>query len=177
MTYLDAIRRVTPHVAGLVTLTLVLGCHDALAESPASYRLAAISDEAYGHAVVAGDYDEAIARLQSKAERRLPGFSVHNNLCVALVASGRLTAAAEACDQAVKNGYRLVKLNRDAPLHLRRDYAMALSNRGVLRALDGALDQARTDFEKAVRQRARLDEPSENLARLEAVAGSGAAAS
>ncbi|MEE4163951.1 MAG: tetratricopeptide repeat protein, partial [Woeseiaceae bacterium] len=57
---------------------------------------------------------------------------------------------------------------------VRRFMAMALSNRGVARALKGQYDLAAADFEKAIDIKSRLAEPAINLARLERVVTTGA---
>lgn len=176
MHILNTIRRGKTGFRALCVFALALLGSAALAQTPPTYRLAAINDQASGQIVVDGDYDEAISRLHTKAQNRPPQFTVHNNLCVALVASGRFNAASETCDQAVQTRHKLIRRSRNAPLHLRRDYAIALSNRGVLRALDGDLAGARDDFEEAIAQRSRLEEPSGNLARLKAVTERRAAA-
>lgn len=176
---MNVLKPIHLRTSGFKTLSVfafALLANGALAQIPPAYRLAAIDNEANGHTVVAGDYDKAITRLRTKADSRAPRFSEHNNLCVALVASGRLDAATESCEQAVQAGHKLVRRNRHAPLHIRRDYAIALSNRGVLRVLDGDVAGARNDFEAAIEQRSRLAEPSDNLARLEAVTEQRAAA-
>jgi hypothetical protein len=57
---------------------------------------------------------------------------------------------------------------------VRRFMAMALSNRGVARALKGQHDLAAADFEQAIDIKSRLAEPAINLARLERAVSTGA---
>jgi hypothetical protein len=47
-------------------------------------------------------------------------------------------------------------------------YAVALSNRGVIRAVSGDIEQARQDFKAAMKFSSTLTAPAENLAALEA---------
>jgi Tfp pilus assembly protein PilF len=50
---------------------------------------------------------------------------------------------------------------------MRSDRALALSNRGVIRAITGDDSGARQDFELAIKLGRNLRAPTENLARLE----------
>ena len=151
--------------------TCVLGTA-ALAEEP-KYTMAVISDQSYGKKVIAGDYDSAIELVTSKKQRGANVFPASMNLCVAYTKKGELDMAEQACETAVTEARANVARKRRnalgstygtvAPL---RDLALALSNRGVLRAAQGETDRARADFSEAVSLDTGLDAPEINLARL-----------
>lgn len=143
------------------------------AERAAPYEMAVIIDAAHGHKVQKGEYAKAITRL-ADAKRRFPDeFARQNNLCVAYTKTGDLDRAEQACDAAVEfvesKGVRAVKgfALPDVRENAYRVYkAIALSNRGVVRALQGDVKFALRDFEQANDLKARVRGPKSNLARL-----------
>lgn len=120
-----------------------------------AYRMMVVSNKALGQVLLDGDYREALDKLAVLKDRPY-GFALSNNLCVAYVNIGKADRARAACERAVRR-------SRSMP---RRDQAIALSNRGVVRALNGDIDGAMLDFRSAIRLRRDLDEPRENLSRL-----------
>ncbi|NNF39960.1 MAG: hypothetical protein HKN64_01190, partial [Woeseiaceae bacterium] len=108
------------------------------------YTLTAIEDVSYGEEVVAGDYDTAIEGILSSAKVRRSGFEAQTNLCVAYTRSGDFEKADASCNAALA---ALEKRSRPATAALldlsqsrrvrERYLALALSNRGVLRAITG----------------------------------------
>ena len=95
-------------------------------------------------------------------------FFASNNLCVAYTKSGDLDSAKLACDEAVRLAptEETVAMRSTATID-RRYRALALSNRGVLRALAGEDASAREDFEAAINLKGGLSAPERNLAYLE----------
>lgn len=145
------------HLLKLLPVALAILLSDiAFAEPvPDAYRVMVISDQAYGEMLLAGNYEDAIAGIEAR-ERRVSRFATSNNLCAAYTVTKNVILAKSACNTAVR-------LSRRTP----RDRAVALTNRGVLNALIGDEAAAREDFEEAIRFRARIRQPVDNLARLE----------
>lgn len=118
------------------------------------FQMAAVIDHAQGRAVVAGDYDKAIAKLSDNQRY----FESSTNLCVAYAMTGDLEKADVECSSALQISRRR---------EIRRDIAVALSNLGVLKAVSGDLDGAQDDFSQAVRVNSKLSQASENLQLLQ----------
>lgn len=142
-------------------------------ESSPKFTLIHIKDSAYGRLIRTGRYDSAIARITARKTHATQTSDAATNLCVAYVASRDLANAADACDLAIdKAQRRLAAISQYRSRHseqaisLRSFVAIAYSNRGVLRALDGADDLARADFEKARQLTPKLTATEANLARL-----------
>ncbi|MEM8814252.1 MAG: tetratricopeptide repeat protein [Pseudomonadota bacterium] len=137
-------------------------------DSQEAYEMTVIRDAAHGRKVVFGKYDEAIAKIKTLKGHRSKGFFVSNNLCVAYAKTADIDSAARACDEALAVATKERRFDSD---HLewvkRRRTAMALSNRGVLRALSGDRENARQDFQDAIDLNAGLSSPERNLAYLD----------
>jgi len=140
---------------------LLCGLSIALASAPAwsdtdkaKYTMAVMSETAYGARIMAGNYAQAIEKINQKAGR-YDAFSKGTNLCVAYTKSGELDLAEAACEAAV-----IAAGSQD------RNLAIALSNRGVLHAVKGQSEQAREDFDAALALDTSLSAPKVNLARL-----------
>ncbi len=153
-------------IAGAVALSGVSASADEVI--PDQYRMAVISDASYGDRLLAGDAGFVIDALENRETRTGDRFTVSNNLCVAYTMAKDVEMAAQACAEAVRYGRRTPGASIDAfaRSQAKRRSAIALSNRGVLRALTGDADGAFEDFKRAKRSYGRLDEPAENLARL-----------
>jgi len=136
-------------------------------EDRSGFHMMAIADRAAGELVTSGRFAEAIERITARGFSS--GFDAQNNLCVAYTKTGKLERARVACDAAIeerRTDRAAVAGYSAATRGERRDRAIALSNRGVLRVVLGDLDGAREDFEKSAELDGRLDEPAANLARL-----------
>lgn len=139
-------------------------------DDKAAFRMMAIENTAQGDLVTAGRYEEAIEKITARRISKRE-FDKYNNLCVAYAKTRALYEAVVACETALEARKRY-----DAPSYFRssyeklqvRDRAVALSNRGVLRAVMGDKDGAREDFEASLALDADLEEPAENLALLAA---------
>ena len=141
-------------------------------ELPA-YKMAVISDESQGRAILSGDYDTAIDKMTNKPVRFRGRFSTSNNLCVAYAKAKDMQKAIQACDAAVAAVTSSVSKNRLMANNkypaMRRDLAIALSNRAVLFAIQGDLEMAQVGFEEAIELSIGINEPEFNLAVLEGV--------
>ena len=135
-----------------------------------AFEMMVISDSSHGKTVLSGSYDTAIHKLSTAKKA---DFAKYTNLCVAYTKSKNLDRAAEACQLAVslaeEKALREVGKRGLSYLEHRntqRNYAMALSNRGVLSAVKGDLDQAERDFNAAMELNTRNKRVKNNLARL-----------
>ena len=130
--------------------------------APSAYVMTVISNQAQGDQLVQGAYGEAIENLTAAKRYR---FAENNNLCVAYTKTNQLPEAERACSAALKSSKPLFGLY-DVPRNT--DYAVALSNRGVIRAVTGDIERARQDFQAAIRANRSLSAAAENLAILDA---------
>lgn len=158
-----------------ICATTLLAAQPATADGvPSVYEMSVIEDTAQGRRLTKGDYTNAIEELEAPALFDRATFAKSNNLCVAYTMTMKFDEAALACDAALEIRER-VRL--PAPWYASainrtkvRDKALALSNRGVLRAVTGDVAGARADFERAIALEAELDAPEANLIRLDAKA-------
>ena len=123
-----------------------------------AYRMAVVSDASQGRTILYGSYEKAIDKLAMKKARSHNRFSTYNNLCVAYTKTKNLEKAVQACDAAI------------AHTAVRRDLAVALSNRGVLFAVSGNTEKARQSFEEALELNAYDKDPGINLSLLNSMA-------
>lgn len=144
----------------LFVLCTALASQSALAEN---FEMSVVLDRAHGALVEQGDYETAIDRISH--DRRQP-FASSTNLCVAQTMTDRFEQAASSCDTAVslaefavENGHRK---DRDYVTEL----AVALCNRGVLRAKTGDPSGAAGDFSKAAKLNSQSNAPVQNLSHL-----------
>ncbi len=153
--------------AGALALPGAWSPATAVADDTDAYRMAVIQNRAAGRHVVGGDFERAIDKIE---KRPYPDdrFAARNNLCVAYTAVGRIDQATAVCDAALDVSRKRVQGDGLMRRERRRDQAIALSNRGVLRALAGDVDGARRDFAAAVESHGDLSEAAHNLARLDA---------
>ena len=140
------------------------------AEQQAAYTMTAISNASFGQQVTVGKYGQAIEKITSPKFKTKTSFSAVTNLCVAYTKTGDLGRAAAKCDTALEKTRARVKFRRSGDAGYGRtpaDLAIALSNRGVLHAVQGETDLAREVFLEAIDLEAGLEAPQINLARLE----------
>jgi len=135
------------------------------------YKMAVISDESQGRAILSGDYDTAISEMTNKALRFSGRFATSNNLCVAYAKAKDIQKAVQACNAAVSNVTSQVSKSRlmanNKHPAMRRDLAIALSNRAVLFAIQGDLEMAQAGFKEAIKLGIHINEPEFNLSILE----------
>lgn len=161
--------------ASAMASTLV-GSDFAFAHEPDKpYSMTVIVDAAQGRKVQAGHYEAAIARLTSPSARRIRDeFALHTNLCVAYLKTGNLSLAEAACESALTT---IVETDRrpayyshipDGAEHVLDEYrALAFSNRGVVKAIQGDTDSALADFEAAHSLNKRSRTAKSNIERLD----------
>ena len=149
----------------ILALTLVFSFQPAQADDQSgSYQMSVVLDRAHGDIVSSGNFEKAILRISSR-HSRFP-YASATNLCVAHTMVGQFKHAEHYCDEA------LVEAEKAAARGMRkgRDYtaewALAYSNRGVLRARMGDTSGAGEDFRMAIELKADTDVPMNNLARL-----------
>lgn len=150
-------------IAALLATLPVIGLAD---PAPSGLRMMAIENRAHGKLLTSGRYVEAIEKISAHRDR-IERFERHNNLCVAYTKTRDLQKAAAACEAALETREGVTAQNASYWSSNRlklRDRAIALSNRGVLRAVTGDMDGAREDFSAAAKLSDELDEPLENLA-------------
>lgn len=133
-------------------------------EENLAFVMTVIEDQAHGDQLIQGDYDEAILKLVAQKDKH--GFSASNNLCVAYTKTNKLPEAERACSQALKRSKTTYGSWYDSAK--KTDYAVALSNRGVIRALVGDTEGARRDFKRAMTFTQDVTAPADNLAVLDA---------
>jgi len=148
---------------GALCAAQVASAHDV----DSAFQMTVIKDAAYGGRVVSGHYDVAIEKITDGKIRPSQRFFASTNLCVAYTKSGDLDNARVACNEAVQFAPAETALIQDYMADINRRYqALALSNRGVLRALSGDESLALQDFEMAISLKGGLSAPERNLTHL-----------
>ena len=133
----------------LLVLGAVLGPQNTLAqEDTSSYQMSVVLDRAYGEVVSRGDYDKAILRINTH-HSRFP-FATATNLCVAHTMVGQFKHAEHYCDKALAEAEKAAAKGRRKSRDYTAEWAMAYSNRGVLRARVGDHEGAADDFRLAI---------------------------
>ena len=148
-------------VTVLAVLAAVSTAQGALAEP---YEMSVILDRAHGDLVRQGDYDSAIVQI-AQGDHRLP-FASNTNLCVAQTKTDDFKQAALSCDMAVQLAEFAAENGHRKDIDYTTEWAIALSNRGVLRAMTGDEAGAERDFRAAVALDSRSDIPDQNLFHL-----------
>ena len=157
----------------MCALSLAVACTPAWSDtSKPNYEMAFFTDSAQGSKILTGKYEQAIAKINTKTSYN-DSLHVKTNLCVAYTKSGNIEEAAVACEEAVVAAKTFRKVRRsdlavETPAQIRARYlAIALSNRGVLKAVMGDFDAARADFDAALAQQARFASVQANIEKLE----------
>lgn len=165
-------------LAKLIALTaLTISAGQAFAETDANrFTISFISDAAQGRILSHEKYAAAIERLQRTRVGGINGFFAANNLCVAYLKTGDLDSAEKTCTKAVDQIQSIRRSNKRTGYHafIGNNYdtlrAIALSNRGVLYAVNDELDMARDAFNAALDIESGIRQPKINLARLTEIA-------
>ncbi len=140
----------------------------ALAEGPVSYEMVAYTDGVGSDTLFAGRYEDAIATVSaSRSETLEDRLIAHTNLCVAYTLSRDFSAADDACSNALKVARR-ADVVVGSRLRRHTQTSKALSNLGVLKALQGDIAGAASDFRESSRMN-EWDGAKRNLAFLESV--------
>ena len=168
------LKKTSTTAKALCVLSLAMACSPAWSDSGTpKYEMSVFSDAAQGSKILSGKYENAITNMTAKNAPSERQVDLQTNLCVAYAKSGQLEAAELACDKAVIAAKRLKRSTSSSfadgtPTRIRGRYlAIALSNRGVLRAVSGDLEAAKQDFDEALAQRSRISSIEANLAKLE----------
>jgi tetratricopeptide (TPR) repeat protein len=164
----------------LCALSLAAACNPAWSETAQPrYEMAVYADSAHGQNILSGRFDQAIDKIRPKTHGT-DALLAQTNLCVAFAKSGDIEAADKACDKAVVLAKSLRKVRRtdfrnETSAQIRARYvAVALSNRGVVKAVQGDLEAARKDFDAALAQEARMPSIHNNIERLSIAANDAA---
>ena len=149
----------------LLALAAVFTFPAAVAEEvPADYQMSVVLDRAYGDVVSKGDFDKAILRINTHRSR-FP-YATATNLCVAHTMVGQYKHAEHYCDKALEEAEKAAAQGRRKSRDYTAEWAMAYSNRGVLRARIGDDAAAEADFRMAIEKQAGTELPIHNLAVL-----------
>ena len=148
----------------LCTLTLFAAVSAAPTALAEPFEMSVILDRAHGDLVREGDYESAILQI-SHGDHRMP-FAASNNLCVAQTKLDDFEQAALSCDIAVQLAEFAAENGRRDDVDYTTERAVAMSNRGVLRAYTGDLAGAEQDFRKAVELEPNTETPVQNLSHL-----------
>ena len=133
-----------------------------------------IINDAHGSKVQSGNYERAIDRITRHGRRVPDRYADQVNLCVAYTKTKEIQKASNVCEAAIASVKQRERLALNSPKTsskaraYRTDLAIALSNRGVLRAATGDKDLAKQDFLTALELDTMLTSIVEgNLERLE----------
>ena len=135
-------------------------------ETTPEYQMSVVLDRAYGDVVSKGDFDKAILRINTH-HSRFP-YATATNLCVAHTMVGQFKHAEHYCDKALEEAEKAAAKGRRKSRDYTAEWALAYSNRGVLRARRGDHAGAEEDFRMAIDKQSQSELPIHNLARLSA---------
>lgn len=149
----------------LLTLALVFPSQQAQADNaPDSYQMSVVLDRAYGDVVSSGNFEKAILRISSHYSR-FP-YATATNLCVAHTMVGQFKHAEHYCNEALEEAEKAAARGSRKGRDYTAEWALAYSNRGVLRARMGDNPGAEEDFRMAIELKADTHMPMNNLAHL-----------
>lgn len=158
----------------------VLGSTAALAGegSPNPYVMTVYSDTRHGSTILDGTPEVAISDLMHNRNGNPRFLADLITLCVAYTQTKQIDRAEDACDYAITAAEKQARRSDSYGMYNSRtpdtDRAIALTNRGVLHALNGQNDLAREMFEQAMDLKSREKSAEINLSLLdERTAGSG----
>ncbi|MFT6010303.1 MAG: tetratricopeptide (TPR) repeat protein [Candidatus Azotimanducaceae bacterium] len=149
----------------ITAMTAIFAANNVLANEDAlPLQMVVVVDQAKGKAVLKGHYENAVAYLTKKDADY---FAQSTNLCVAYTKLQEFDQATISCDKAVElGGLKAEKSNRSNQRTRNREFALALSNKGVLLAISGKTEGAAREFERAIALDTSLREPGKNLSAL-----------
>jgi hypothetical protein len=137
-------------------------------EVRSQYEFVVVGNRAFGDLISGGDYQLAIDRIKGRPDDY--PYDTATNMCVALSLLGQPEQAALHCDRAIELAEAS---SRPRPRHwqgrqqVATRWAVAYSNRGVLRALRGDPAGAEEDFRIAVEHKSAVKAPTQNFARVQ----------
>jgi tetratricopeptide (TPR) repeat protein len=160
-------QRITATLLSLVLAGLCLAAGVPVAyaqEGATSYEMSIVFDRSYGDLVSRGSFERAIVKI-NRSHDHYP-FATATNLCVAHTMVGQYKHAEHYCDKALEEAKKAAAQGRRKSRDYTAEWAMAYSNRGVLRARIGDDAAAEQDFRMAIEKQAGQDLPIHNLAVL-----------
>jgi len=139
--------------------------------APGSYSMVILAHAPEARNLMSGDYAMTMEGIQNLEAVAYKSFDMYNNLCVGYTITKSFDKAQVACDLALElhadtsrpyyslmaTGMALNKSNRKA---------VALTNRGVLKAVTGDVTGAAEDFTLATESSDKVRESDANLAYL-----------
>lgn len=156
----------------LFSCLLLPGTANAQSSKPV-FGMAVFLSSHYGAEIESGQIDTAISALESELAPSDATYIRSNNLCVAYIKARNLAKATSACDEAVLQVQKASEAQaaekytpREKRISLREDMAVALSNQGVVLALNGDTEQAENLFRKSIELVRRNKMVQTNLKRL-----------
>lgn len=166
--------KIETRLLGTTVLLLLgtIGAWTAQAAEGQNYIMVVYSDRAHGEAVLEDHYARVISKLDRNGGE-VDNFTEQVSLCVALTKTRQFERATEYCDMAIAESEREARRFRNymgrspysrAAVSPR---AVALTNRGVLHALTGQPEEARSLFEMAQEADLMEEYAQNNLARLQ----------
>lgn len=138
-------------------------------EGATSYQMSIVFDRSHGDLLSRGNYQRAIVKINHSHDH-FP-FATATNLCVAHTMVGQYKHAEHYCDKALEEAEKAAAQGRRKSRDYTAEWAMAYSNRGVLRARIGDDAAAEQDFRMAIEKQAGRDLPIHNLAVLKQETG------
>lgn len=154
--------------AAFATAIVLVGLGTNVQAADSAFVMSAVENEAAGDEILAGDYAAAATTLMGNVRLVGDGFSKATNLCVSLTLGGQIDDAERQCSRALRYS-RAHRRSLDGGIQAKRFHAVALSNRGVLRAVSGDLDGAQRDFERAAKISTEIENAELNLEHLSAL--------
>lgn len=164
--------KMTTRALAILPATAILAAAPALAlAAPTSYSMVVLEHAPEARNLMSGDYATTMEGIRNLEAVAYKSFDIHNNLCVGYTVTKAFDKAQAACDLAVElhadtarpyhgfmaTGMALSKSNRKA---------VALTNRGVLKAVTGDTPGAAEDFTLAAESSNAVVESDANLAYL-----------
>lgn len=154
--------------SGLFALSLQSTAADMASDNHGRFVLSIEKRGPGSSELLAGNYVAAI-EIAGAATRFPQPLGAYLNLCAGYIGTRQLDAADKACLDAVHIAGNPAANIGNPGSHIDREgLAMAHSNLGVLRALQGQLAEATEHFDKALRQRRHVDITRHNLALIHA---------
>lgn len=160
------------HKRFLAAIGFAMTVSTAIADDAPKFTMTVFEDVAQGTDIIAGHYDKAIDAV-SVGTSKNDAIRIESNLCVAYVKSGEVERAERACDAAIaainaKKSFRTYRLRDESAAKARKRYlAIALSNRGVVKAVKGDYAAARKDLDTVLELDTQLAVVKINLERLD----------
>lgn len=157
-------------LATAAALVTALGLSSSAAAAEPSYEMISYLDSPSGRLLAAGDYDGAIDLAMRRTHKGSPKHRLieRTNLCVAYTVKRSYFNARDNCEAALETARRLDLDRSHRGFSRKHETAVAMTNRGVLRAMSGDMSGAASDFREATAMSHATKAPDRNLAHLEA---------